>query len=435
MVLPLGQKNLLDKRGRLLNNRSREQLFSLILPLGSSMKKYLLLAAVVLLIIAVGAYFLLRKNPEATYRTAKVERGVIVASVSATGNLSAVITVQVGTQVSGTIQRLYADFNSRVKKGQAIAQIEPALFNAQVEQTRGNYLSAEANLEKAKVTVADAKRTMERNRQLIKDGIISQSDFDTAQTAHDSALASLKSAEAVVIQTRGSYDQAQTNLRYTTICSPVDGIVVSRNVDVGQTVAASFQTPTLFTIAQDLTKMEIDTSVDEADIGRLREGQPVSFTVDAYPESRFVGTVRQIRNSPVITQNVVTYVVVIVVDNRDLKLKPGMTANVSIETARKENVLKIPSAALRFKPKGVKDAKEKPGGSEQHRLKKEVTQQVYLLGADSKPLPVAIKTGISNDGQLELVDGNIKENDEVIVEQLSTQKKSGGMGGPMGPRF
>jgi HlyD family secretion protein len=400
------------------------------------MKRYLLLAAVVLLAIAVGAYFLLRKKPEATYRTAKVERGVIVSSVSATGNLSAVITVQVGTQVSGTIQQLYADFNSRVKKGQAIAQIEPALFNAQVEQTRGNYLSSEANLEKAKVTVADAKRTMERNRQLIKDGIIAQSDFDSAQTAYDSALASLKAAEAMVIQVHGAYDQAQTNLRYTTIRSPVDGIVVSRNVDVGQTVAASFQTPTLFTIAQDLTKMEIDTSVDEADIGRLREGQPVSFTVDAYPESRFVGKVRQIRNSPVITQNVVTYVVVIVVDNRDLKLKPGMTANVSIETARKENVLKIPSAALRFKPKGTRDAKEKPGGSEQRRLKKEVTQQVYLLGADNKPLPVTIKTGISNDGQLELVDGNLKENDEVIVEQLSTQKKSGGMGGsPMGPRF
>ncbi len=399
------------------------------------MKRYLLLAVVVLLAIAVGAYFLFRKQPEATYRTAKVERGAIVASVSATGNLSAVITVQVGTQVSGTIQRLYADFNSRVKKGQTIAQIEPALFNAQVEQTRGNYLSAEANLEKAKVTVADAKRTMERDRQLIKDGIIAQSDFDTAQTAHDSALASLKSAEALVIQTHGAYDQAQTNLRYTTISSPVDGIVVSRNVDVGQTVAASFQTPTLFTIAQDLTKMEIDTSVDEADIGRIREGQPVTFTVDAYPESRFAGKVSQIRNSPVITQNVVTYVVVIIVDNRDLKLKPGMTANVSIETARQENVLKIPSAALRFKPKGAKDAKEKSGGSEQRRLKKEVTQQVYLLGADNKPLPVPVKTGISNDGQLELVEGNLKENDEVIVEQLSTQKKSGGMGSPMGPRF
>lgn len=401
------------------------------------MKKYLLLAAVVLLAIAiaVGVYYLLSKNPEATYRTAKVERGTIVSSVSATGNLSAVITVQVGTQVSGTIQRLYADFNSRVKKGQTIAQIEPALFNAQVEQTRGNYLSAEANLEKAKVTVADAKRTMERDRQLIKDGIIAQSDFDTAQTAYDSALASLKSAEAVVIQTRGAYDQAQTNLRYTTISSPVDGIVVSRNVDVGQTVAASFQTPTLFTIAQDLTKMEIDTSVDEADIGRILEGQPVSFTVDAYPESRFAGKVSQIRNSPVITQNVVTYVVVIIVDNRDLKLKPGMTANVSIETARKENVLKIPSATLRFKPKGTKETKEKPGGSDQRRLKKEVTQQVYLLGADNKPLPVPVKTGISNDGQLELVEGTLKENDEVIVELLSTQKKSSGMGSPMGPRF
>ena len=199
--------------------------------------------------------------------------------------------------------------------------------------------------------------------------------------------------------------QAETNLRYATIRSPVDGTVVSRNVDVGQTVAASFQTPTLFTIAQDLTKMEIDTSVDEADISRVREGQPVSFTVDSYPESRFKGKVTQIRNAPVITQNVVTYVVVVGVDNKDLKLKPGMTANVTIETARKDNVLKIPSAALRFKPKGEQKRrrrrKTKPAGAGSPRMRKEASQKVYILDKEKKPVAVTIKTGISNDGQVE----------------------------------
>jgi HlyD family secretion protein len=273
---------------------------------------------------------------------------------------------------------------------------------------------------------------------LLKDGIVAQSDYDTAETRYQEAAAALKAAEGSVMQTRGAYSQAQTNLRYSTIKSPVDGIVVSRNVDVGQTVAASFQTPTLFTIAQDLTKMEIDTSVDEADISRIKVGQPVSFTVDAYPEGRFTGRVTQIRNAPVVTQNVVTYVVVVGVDNQELKLKPGMTANVSIETARKEDVLRLPAAALRFKPKTGKEKGEtsrKKTAAEPRRMKKEGTQQVFILGAQNTPVAVPVTTGISNDGQVELVEGNLKENDEVIVQQVATQKKAGGMGGPMGPRF
>lgn len=215
---------------------------------------------------------------------------------------------------------------------------------------------------------------------------------------------------------------------------------MSRNVDVGQTVAASFQTPTLFTIAQDLTKMEIDTSVDEADISNVREGQPVSFTVDAYPEVRFKGKVTQIRNAPVITQNVVTYVVIVSVDNREMKLKPGMTANVTIETARKDNVLKIPSAALRFKPaageKTDKGKTEKSGGQVPRKTKKEPMEKVYILGKDNKPVSVRVRTGLSNDGQVELVEGNLKEGDEVIVEQVVRSQKSGGnTKSPMGPRF
>ena len=407
------------------------------------MKKILIPTAVILVLAAGIAFFTLKKKPEVTYKTAKVERGDIVSTVAATGNLAAVVTVQVGTQVSGTIQKLFVDFNSPVKKGQVIAQIDPALFAAQVEQTRGNFLAAQANLLKAKADLNDAKRSLERNRQLLKDGIVAQSDFDTAENRYEQAVATVKAADGTVAQTRGTFSQSETNLRYATIRSPVDGIVVSRNVDVGQTVAASFQTPTLFTIAQDLTKMEIDTSVDEADISRIKVGQPVTFTVDSYPENRFSGKVFQIRNAPVVTQNVVTYVVVVSVDNREMKLKPGMTANVSVETAHKENVLKIPAAALRFKPKGDKgskgaknatDAAVKPAGGDQ-RKKKAGGQQVYILGQDNKPVPVQVTTGVSNDGQVELAGGDLKEGDEVIVEQITTQKKSGGMGGPMGPRF
>lgn len=404
------------------------------------MKKLVIALVAVVLAAAVGIYFYNGKKPEVTYRTVKVERGPLVSSVSSTGTLAAVITVQVGTQVSGTIQKLFVDYNSIVKKGQAIAEIDPALFTAQVEQTRGNYLSAQGNLEKLKADLVDARRNLERNRQLLQGGIISQGDYDTAENRCKQAVAAVKAAEGSVTQTKGAYDQAQTNLRYATIRSPVDGIVVSRNVDVGQTVAASFQTPTLFTIAQDLTKMEIQTSVDESDISRVRVGQPVTFTVDAYPEIRFTGTVRQIRNLGVVTQNVVTYVVVVNVDNQELKLKPGMTANVSIETARKENVLKIPSAALRFKPKNPTDGKGRTtttSPAAEKRPAKKGGEQVYVLTPEKSPRPVPVKTGISNDGAVELVQGDLRENDEVIVEQSSpTQKKNSSMGGsPMGPRF
>jgi HlyD family secretion protein len=298
-------------------------------------------------------------------------------------------------------------------------------------------MNAQANLAKARAGLVDARRNLERTRQLLKDGIVSQSDFDAAETRFEEATAGVKGAEGSIAQTRGSYNQALTNLRYSTIKSPVDGIVVLRNVDVGQTVAASFQTPTLFTIAQDLTKMEINTSIDEADIGRIREGQPVTFTVDAYPESRFSGRVVQIRNSPVVTQNVVTYVVIVSVDNRDLKLKPGMTANVAIETARKNNVLMVPSAALRFRPRESKEAKkgaEKQGGA--RGSKREGAQTVYIIDRDKRPAPVRIKTGLNNDGQVEVAAGELKESDEVIVEQITAKKKSdAGSRPPMGPRL
>jgi len=418
------------------------------------MKKIVILLVVVLILAVVGGYFYYKRTPEISYKTAKIERGAIVSTVAATGNLSAVTTVQVGTQVSGTIQKLYVDYNSRVKKGQAIAEIDPSLFNAAVEQAQGNFLSADANLQKAKVARADAERTLKRNRQLLTDGIISQSDYDVAETALQLATAAVKAAEGSLAQSRGSLMQSKTNLRYSVIRSPVDGVVISRAIDVGQTVAASFSTPTLFTIAQDLTKMQIEVSVDEADISRIVLDQKAAFTVDSYPEQTFRGKVIQIRSAPVITQNVVTYVVVVSVDNTDLKLKPGMTANVSIEVAKKEDVLKLPPAALRFKPKAKpEEAKAKgsgerngatgqrpagaPGGGKAGGRKSSGGQQVYLL-KEGKPAPVAIKTGISNNSAIELLESTLKEGDEVIVEQSGTdsKKKSSSMGGsPMGPRF
>jgi len=435
-------------------------------------KKTIGIAVLLLAFLGAGVYFYFKPSPKPQFKTLRVERGSIVSTVSATGTLNAVVTVQVGTQVSGTLSKLYVDFNSPVKKGQPIAQIDPALFSSAVEQARGNALNAAANLGKARVTLADAKRTLGRNKQLLEQGIVSQSDLDAAQTAYDSALTGISSADANVMQTRGALRQAETNLNYSTIRSPVDGIVVSRNVDVGQTVAASFTTPTLFTIAQDLTKMEIDTSVDESDISRIKVGQPASFTVDAYPEQQFTGSVIQIRNAPVVTQNVVTYVTVIGVRNKDLKLKPGMTANVSVQIQKKDEVLKIPGAALRFKPKAGKDDKEakevkeaktsgdagnagagqparsaKPGrsgadargdrggkGGAKGGSRKAPRQKVYQLKADGSPAGVVVETGISDGGFVELVSGELKENDMVIVEQISQAKKPG-MGSPMGPRF
>ncbi|MFZ4855969.1 MAG: efflux RND transporter periplasmic adaptor subunit [Desulfuromonadaceae bacterium] len=415
------------------------------------MKKYLIILAIILTISSIFGFLYYKKTPDISYRTAKIERGTIVSNVAATGNLSAVTTVQVGTQVSGTIQKLYVDFNSRVRKGQPIAEIDPSLFNASVEQSQGNYFSAEANLQKAKITLIDAERTFKRNKQMLADGIISQGDFDAAETTLNASKASVKGAEGVLAQTRGSLMQAQTNLRYSVIRSPVDGVVISRAVDVGQTVAASFSTPTLFTIAQDLTKMQIEVSVDEADISRIQLQQKAGFTVDSYPEQTFRGTVIQIRTAPIITQNVVTYVVVVSVDNSDMKLKPGMTANVSIEVAKKDDVLKLPPAALRFKPKSKGDDPKEKAGDEHNGASgqrsmggkvggsgkaRERNLQVYLL-ANGKPVATPVKTGIANNSSIELTQSSLKEGDEVVVEQVGgdTKKKPGASASPMGPRF
>ncbi|MGB4599769.1 MAG: efflux RND transporter periplasmic adaptor subunit [Trichlorobacter sp.] len=402
------------------------------------MKKLIISIIVGLLVIGGVLWFWLGRTPTVSYKLAKLERGTIISAVSATGTVNAVTTVLVGSQVSGTILKLHADYNSRVQQGQPIAEIEPALFLAQVEQARGNWMNAQATLQKARVTLADATRTLERNQRLLAQGVVSQSDFDTSQTVYESAQVGIKAAEASLIQTRGALHQAETNLRNATIRSPVDGIVISRNVDVGQTVAASFQTPTLFTIAQNLTKMQIETSVDESDISRAQLGQPVSFTVDAYPDRTFKGQVTQIRSAPITVQNVVTYVVVVQVDNHELLLKPGMTANVSIETGRKDAVLKLPSAALRFRPRSTADkgaASVAKGMGTQKTAGEPPKQLVYQL-KDGKPLAVEVQTGISDTSTVEITAGSLQEGDQVIVEQLDSKKKKGGnSGSPMGPRF
>jgi HlyD family secretion protein len=355
----------------------------------------------ILILLAGGAalgytYFYKDRGPAVKYRTAKVERGTISSLVTANGTINPVITVLVGSQVSGTIQKLYADYNSRVKKEQLIAQIDPAIFQAQVSQAkakvenarasflnaqadiataRSNAESSKANVIKARVSVEDTKRNLERSLELFRRNLVSASDRDSAQTAYDSAVAQLEAAQAQqkaseaqldsakarleaaraqIKQAEAELELAQVNLDHTKITAPVNGIVISRNVDVGQTVAASLQAPTLFTIAQDLTEMQVDTNVSEADIGRVAIGQDATFTVDAFPNLTFQGKVTDIRNAPLTIQNVVTYDVVIQVKNPDLKLRPGMTANASILVARKDNVLRIPNASLRFRPEFAK---------------------------------------------------------------------------------
>jgi HlyD family secretion protein len=374
------------------------------------MKKIAIIGAIIIS-VAVAGFFLLRgRGNEPQFRTDKVVRGDIEMAVTATGTVNPVTTVLVGTQVSGTIKNIYVDFNSPVKKGQLIAQIDPALFEAQVNQARANLLSAKANLEKAEATSVDAKRTMERNKELLAKNLVAQSDFDTAETNHETAKASVSAAKSQVAQSEAALSSAETNLFYTKIVSPVDGIVVSRNVDVGQTVAASFQTPTLFSIAQDLTKMQIDTNVAEADIGNVKVGQDVEFTVDAYSDITFKGKVWQVRNAPITVQNVVTYDVVIQVDNPELKLKPGMTANVSIIISLKKDVLKIPNAALRFMPvESSKPSTQQKGAG------------VWIL-EQGKPKRVPVSTGISDGSYTELVSGKISEGQEVIVESLTKAK-------------
>jgi len=388
-------------------------------------KKIMIVVAVVVVLVIISILVFGGKGSGPEFRTEPVSKGDIQAAVTATGTVNAVTTVLVGTQVSGTIKTLYVDFNSRVKKGQVIAQIDPATLEAQVQQAKANLLSAQANLEKAETMLVDAKRTFDRNKELFSKNLIPRSDLDTAETNYQSAKASLGSAKAQIEQAKASLEFDQTNLAYTKIVSPVDGVVISRNVDVGQTVAASFQTPTLFTIAQDLTKMQIDTNVAESDIGVVKVGQKVDFTVDAYPDTTFEGKVWQIRQAPITVQNVVTYDVVIQVNNRDLKLMPGMTANVSVIITTKQDVLRITNAALRFR------FSERPAGAGAGAAAPEKKGPVVWGLENSKPKRIPVTPGISDGAYTEVVSGDLKEGQLLIVEQLKKNKPQT----PSGPRM
>ncbi|HEX7787710.1 MAG TPA: efflux RND transporter periplasmic adaptor subunit [Methylomirabilota bacterium] len=435
------------------------------------------LLAVVALLVASGIAGYLYVRPLARpspYQAARVVRGPLVASISATGTLNAVITVQVGSQVSGQIKELSADFNSQVVKGQVIARIDPDIFQAQVNQARAQVqaaratvlnqravvaktradlessraalASAHAQTAKALVAVVDGQRNLARQQELRQRALIAQADVDAAQVAHDSAVAQhqaslaqeraqasavesaaaqlevaeaqLVNARAQVGQSEAALGQAQVNLDHTTIRAPVNGVVVSRNVDVGQTVAASLQAPTLFQIAQDLTKMQVDTNVDEADVGRVRVGQAVTFTVDSFPGQTFSGDVVQVRKAPQVVQNVVTYDVVVSAPNPELTLLPGMTANVRIVTDRKESVLRLPNAALRFRPAGAGAEvvpAPLPSAGSRSEVVRGLTGQVWVLEPGGRLRAVPLRLGISDGVVTEVLEGELHDQEEVVV--------------------
>ncbi len=382
------------------------------------MKKlvYIIIAVAVTAAVAVSLFLYINRDNTVSYRTEAAVLGGIMSAISATGTVNPVKTVLVGTQASGTIKDIYADFNSQVKKGQVIARIDPAALEAQVEQARANLGSAKAVFLKSSALLVDAKRTMERQKALFSRGLIAKSEFYTSETNYEAAKAEAEASVAKITQAEAALRLSETNLRYTAIESPVSGIVVSRNVDVGQTVAASFQTPTLFTIAEDLSKMQINCSVVEADIGRVKEGQAVEFTVDAYPESIFSGHVFEVRNAPIIVQNVVTYDVVVKVENPELLLKPGMTANVRIITAVRKDVLKLPNAALRFAPL---DARKENAGQK--------GKAVWII-ENNKPKRLPVTTGISDGSFTEMLTGDVRQGQELIVEVLSKSKNKAQQG-------
>jgi HlyD family secretion protein len=382
-------------------------------------KLVVIVAATLALIGVVVGYRRLSRRSEAAFETTAVDRGRIMAKVTATGTLSALVTVQVGAQVSGRLSQIFVDFNSQVTKGQVLAKLDPDFFSAALEQTRANYTAAQANVLKAKVQATDADRQFKRAQSLAERDLIAAADRDTAQATADAARAQVQSAEASLEQSRAALHQAEVNLTYTTIVSPINGIVLSRSVDVGQTVAASLQAPVLFLIAEDLSKMQVDTSVAEADVGKLSPGMEASFTVDAYPAERFHGKVRQIRNAPQTVQNVVTYDVVIDVNNADLKLKPGMTANVTFVHADKTDVLRVPNAALRFRPPPEMLGRPARGASEAKTPDKAAAtpdQRTVWVLREKTPQPLIIRTGVSDGTLSEVTSGHLEAGDQVITD-------------------
>jgi len=457
------------------------------------LKRHWLIASLVVVAIAVFAAFQFKGNEKPQYFTSKVDRGDIGEVVEATGTINAVTTVQVGSQVSGTISRLNADFNSRVKKGQVVAQIDPSLFEgallqakADLANAKANLVASQANLEKAQATAVQTKADYERTSGLTKQGVMSQQQLDLAKANADSADAAVSAAKATITQAIAQAQQkqaavtvAQTNLDYTTIHAPIDGTVIARNVDVGQTVAASLQAPTLFTIAQDLTKMQVYASTDESDVGMIHTGQIVTFKVDAFPKDSFTGRVSQVRLNATTVQNVVTYNTIIDFDNPEMKLFPGMTAYITIPVADVTNALRVPNGALRYKPDLAADqvralykkyglisgqpmgaqAEANPGsgnsgasgrqqrahaqgaqgggaaGAQQHTPRVDVSV-IWKLRPDNTLEPVRIRTGITDHTVTEVaqvLNGQLNEDDELVTGGMSATSSSNtrapGLGG------
>lgn len=387
-----------------------------------------LIRLVVLLLIAAGAYAGWRywqtanvKTLDERYQFDEIAKGDVTQTVTANGTLNPVVLVNVGTQVSGTVRKLYADFNSTVKAGQILLELDPTLFRAAVEQSRGNVANASAALKLAQANEA-------RIRELFGQEYVSKQDLDAAVQQREAAEAQLRTA-------KGQVARDEANVGYSVIRSPVSGIVVSRQVDIGQTVAASFQTPTLFQIAQDLSVMQINTNVAEADVGKIKVEQPVRFTVDAFPGRRFEGKVSQIRLSPIIQQNVVTYNVVVAVDNRDLKLMPGMTAYIYIDVDKREDALLVPSSALRFRPRDMppepKKAATPPAPGE--KKQRGGGARVYVARGD-KLVPVTIQTGLSDGKMVEVTGGELKAGDRVATQNRVPDSAGGAPAAGQQPR-
>ena len=397
--------------------------------------------AVLLAAIGILTAFKFETGKAPQFVSEKVQQGNIENSVQATGSITAVTTVQVGSQVSGTIQTLNADFNSHVKKDQIVAQIDPSLFKgallqaqADLQDANANLQAAKANLEKAQAAEVQTHLDYTRSDQLAQAGVIPVQQLDAAKAAWQSAAAAVNAGKAQVTQSAAQVQQkaaavtvARTNLDHTTIRSPIDGTVVARSVDVGQTVAASLQAPTLFTIAQDLTKMQVYVSTDESDVGAIRTGQPVTFKVDAIPTESFTGRVSQVRLNATTVQNVVTYTTVVDFDNPQMKLFPGMTAYVTIPVATADNVMKVPNAALRFTPQTDAAKTQSAQGGQQRKQKDPTVTTVWKLDANKTLEPVQIKTGITDHTftQVEQVlKGSLNPGDTVVTGAATAQRAS-----------
>lgn len=374
------------------------------------------IAAALLITAGVALWWMTERRQEPRYVTAQVDRGSVIRSVTATGTVNPVIVVQVGTYDSGPIIAIYADFNSPVKAGQLIAKIDPRPFTVKVHQAEAALGNAQAQLGKDQADLAYKKLTFERDARLHAENVISQDTLDNARSAFQQAVSAVALDRSTVKQQEASLEEAQVNLDYTNIISPVDGTVVSRNVDVGQTVAASFQTPTLFLIAKDLTQMQVDTNVSESDIGNVREGETAEFGVDAFPDRVFEGTLGQVRQVPISVQNVTTYDVVVNVPNPEFLLKPGMTANVTITTARRNDVLRVPIQALRFSPTSLSlmslsatsPVPTSPAGSHERRV---------WVADGSVIRPVSIVAGLDDGHYVEVVSGDLRPGESVVTAE------------------